>query len=403
MKKKLLATAITASLLMGIVSPCVVSADSEASQNLSAAKQQIKELEAQKDALTGEEESLNAQLVKTTAGIESLDSQISDLEAEMEVTAADLAKAQESADTQYEAMKKRIQYLYEVGGDAGWLTVFLEKGNISDILTNEDYVQNMYKYDRDCLQEYADTVEQVETLQDQQNLQKADLEKNKTAQEEAKTKLEGLIAEAQAQSADVDAQLADVQAKANQYQSLVDQEQAAISKLQASQAAAIQEAVNKAAAQTGASAAEKQAAYNQIVQQVVSGNLSTGSSSGSSSGGSSSSGISGSDILAYAQQFLGNKYVYGGNSLTNGVDCSGFVQQVYSHFGIQTSRTSWDIENNGVEVSYDDIQVGDVLCYDGHVGIYAGNGQMINAANEKYGITYTPTNYRDITTIRRLV
>ncbi|HCE78440.1 MAG TPA: hydrolase, partial [Lachnospiraceae bacterium] len=94
------------------------------------------------------------------------------------------------------------------------------------------------------------------------------------------------------------------------------------------------------------------------------------SASGSSSSGSTAaSSGSGSAVAAYACQFVGNPYVWGGTSLTNGCDCSGFVQSVYAHFGISLSRTTYTQANEGVAVSYSDMQPGDVINYGFHTAI----------------------------------
>lgn len=111
----------------------------------------------------------------------------------------------------------------------------------------------------------------------------------------------------------------------------------------------------------------------------------------------------GASVLAYAQQFLGNRYVWGGTSLTNGCDCSGYVMQIYAQFGVSLPHSSAAIRNYGTKVSYSDMEVGDVVCYSGHVGIYAGDGQIINALNSRAGICYTNVNYAPIVTIRRML
>ena len=110
----------------------------------------------------------------------------------------------------------------------------------------------------------------------------------------------------------------------------------------------------------------------------------------------------GQEIVSFAKQFIGNPYVWGGTSLTNGADCSGFVQSVYKHFGVSLPRTSYSMEHVGREVSYSEIQPGDIVCYEGHVGIYAGNGQLVNAINEEKGIGMSNATYRPILTIRRI-
>ena len=111
----------------------------------------------------------------------------------------------------------------------------------------------------------------------------------------------------------------------------------------------------------------------------------------------------GQAIVDYACQFIGNPYVWGGTSLTNGADCSGFVQSVFAHFGISLPRTTWDMENVGTPVSYDQAIPGDIILYDGHVGIYMGDGQIVNAINSPRGIGILPATYTSIITVRRLI
>ena len=108
-------------------------------------------------------------------------------------------------------------------------------------------------------------------------------------------------------------------------------------------------------------------------------------------------------IVDYACQFIGNPYVWGGTSLTDGADCSGFVQSVFAHFGISLPRTAYDQINAGVEVSYDQAMPGDLICYDGHIGIYIGNGQIVNAQNPEQGIGISPATYTTILSVRRIV
>ena len=111
----------------------------------------------------------------------------------------------------------------------------------------------------------------------------------------------------------------------------------------------------------------------------------------------------GQAIVDYACQFIGNPYVWGGTSLTNGADCSGFVQSVFAHFGISLPRTTWDMENVGTPVSYDQAIAGDIILYDGHVGIYMGDGQIVNAINSSRGLGILPATYTSIITVRRLI
>ena len=110
----------------------------------------------------------------------------------------------------------------------------------------------------------------------------------------------------------------------------------------------------------------------------------------------------GQDIVAYAKQFIGNPYVYGGTSLTRGADCSGFVMSVYRHYGVSLPHSSYSMRSVGRKVSLNDIQPGDIVCFPGHVGIYAGNGQVVNAINERKGIGMSDLYARKIITVRRI-
>lgn len=112
----------------------------------------------------------------------------------------------------------------------------------------------------------------------------------------------------------------------------------------------------------------------------------------------------GSAVAQYALQFVGNPYVYGGTSLTNGADCSGFVMSVYANFGVSLPHSSSSDRSQGyaVEGGMANAQPGDLICYSGHVGIYIGNGQIVHASNKNTGITVSNYNYRKVLAVRRI-
>ena len=110
----------------------------------------------------------------------------------------------------------------------------------------------------------------------------------------------------------------------------------------------------------------------------------------------------GSAVAEYGLQFVGNPYVWGGTSLTNGADCSGFVMSVYAHFGVSLPHSSAAQRGVGREVSYSEAQPGDIICYSGHVAIYIGGGQIVHAANERSGIKVSSATYNNILTVRRI-
>ncbi|MBQ1607973.1 MAG: SH3 domain-containing protein [Lachnospiraceae bacterium] len=155
-----------------------------------------------------------------------------------------------------------------------------------------------------------------------------------------------------------------------------------------------EEAEKKAAQEAAAREAAKKKSAAAAAQAQASQEESTSYSAPASSNGQA--------VVNYACQFVGNPYVYGGSSLTNGTDCSGFVMSVYSAFGVGLPHSSSADRGVGYAVSTSDMQPGDIVCYSGHVGIYAGNGTIVHAANESLGITYSNVYYSNILAVRRI-
>lgn len=169
----------------------------------------------------------------------------------------------------------------------------------------------------------------------------------------------------------------------------------------------------------------EEAARNKPVSTTSSSHTSnTGTTSGSTTGStqttkkasvsvsSSGSSATGSRIVSYAQQFVGNPYRYGGNSLTNGIDCSGFTQQIMAKFGYNISRTSSSQSGDGRAVSTSNLRAGDLVFYgDGgsidHVALYIGGGQVVHASNSapypRGGIKISNVNYRTPICARRII
>ncbi len=115
------------------------------------------------------------------------------------------------------------------------------------------------------------------------------------------------------------------------------------------------------------------------------------------------SGTGGQAVVNYAMQFVGNPYVLGGSSLTKGIDCSFFVMRIYEAFGVTLPHNSYQLRTVGYEVSASEIKPGDIICYQGHVSIYAGNGKCVHASNPKDGIKVSNKwNYTHVITIRRI-
>ena len=424
------------------------------SQQLDATYARMNALWEQKQQLESQIDSLNSDLVNVMVSIQTLENDIASKEAEIEKTQGDLTKAQNAKDKQYSSMKKRIQYLYEKGGNNAWFQMMLNADNLADLLTRAEYTQQMYEQDRESLQKYARTIEEVQKLEDQYEQEKADFETMKQEYEAQQSNLQYQLDVTRANSADCENEIAYAQQQATEYANLLAEQQAEIEQLEAERIAAEEEARRQAEAEAAAAAAAAQEAeesqsdesYDDYSEDdsedysdssdtdvqydedgdVVSGSSDSSSdyeydeygnvidsdntvdydsySESSSSSSSSSSSGSGSSVVNYATQFVGNPYVWGGTSLTNGADCSGFVQSVYANFGVSLPRTSYEQQNAGTEVSYADAQPGDLICYGGHVAIYMGNGQIVHASNSREGIKISDNAaYRTITSVRRLV
>lgn len=346
----------------------------------------ISSLESQKSALSSELSSLNDELVDTLLNIDILETDLANKEVEIQEAQAAFEEAKATEERQYESMKLRIQYLYESGNE-GYLELLLTSESVADLVNKVDYAEELQEYDRRLLDEYKAAKQAVIELQEQLEEEKEELLILEEQMEEEKANLQSMIARKQSQIADFNSQLSAAKAKASEYQKKITEQNAQIKKLQ-------QEAAAKAAQVT------KSAGSSSSSGGTSTG--SSGSSSGSSKGSSSSGGSgTGAAIASYGLRFVGNPYVSGGNSLTNGTDCSGFVHLVYANFGISTPRQSGALAGGGRSVSDADKQPGDVVCYPGHVGIYIGNNQIVHASTEKTGIKVSNMYYRSILCIRR--
>lgn len=424
-----------------------------AQSQLAAQESKINNLEDQKQTLSAEIDQLDSDLVNIMVEIEILDGELSDKEAQIEQTKADLAVAEENKQKQYEAMKKRIQYLYEKGGDDTWAQMLFQASDFTSLLNQAEYVQQMYDSDRNSLEEFKETVQQVKDLGNQLDSEKAELEEMNQEYQNRQASMQTQLEEKKATSSDYDAQIAQAQNQAAQYTELIRQQNAEIQKIEEEEKKAAEEAARKAAEEAAKKAAAEEAAKkaqeeankkaaDEAAKKAAEASKKSSSTSGSNtaassgsstssknntsgssssaatskdngSSSSSSSGSSGSSVsynptgqsvVNYACQFVGNPYVWGGTSLTNGADCSGFIMSIYAKFGVSLPHSSGAMAGCGRGVSYSEAMPGDIICYAGHVAIYMGGGQIVHASNAKDGIKISGNAaYRPIVAVRRVL
>ncbi|MBR4168387.1 MAG: C40 family peptidase [Lachnospiraceae bacterium] len=406
---------------------------------ISDAKQQKKETEKKLSNVQGEIDDLEEGIEETEAEIEEIDSQlvvllmtvdilkgdIADKEVAIKQAEEDYEAALAKEESQREAMKRRIKFMYEKG-DPTYVQLFLQSQSMADLLNKMDYTEKLYDYDRRLLLEYQYTKQEVMeakmTLEDE----KAEIEEVEADLEEQSAELQRMLDEKRRTVEDFDSQLSAAKSKAKEYQNQIKEQTATIKQMEAEEAARKKaEAEAKRKAEEDAlkkkleedkkkKEAEEKGDEIQVEDHTESSEDSGGgseeeSSGGPSGGGSSEGGSSGGgsargrEIADYACQFVGNPYVAGGTSLTEGCDCSGFTGAVYAHFGISLPRSSYAQSVAGQEVSISDMQPGDILYYGGHVGIYIGNGMIVHASTAATGIKYSSAYYRTIITVRRFV
>ena len=379
--KRILSALLVGTLLLGGVGTAAYASQledakdkrDEAQKNLDKVNKEIEKLNKAQDELQDQMEAYDEELMALLTDLVLLGEDIDKKEAEIHQAEDDLEAAEKREAEQYASMKLRIQYMYENSNQSLWTTL-LASDNFTDALNRAEYIADVYEYDRNQLTEYQETVQQVTDLKaklDEEMIALGELQVN---MEEQQGHLENLLAASAAKMENMREQIADASALAKKYAKTIKQQNQYIATEEARIAA------EKAAAAAG--------------------------NSGGVTGGSNpnyNTNVSGQDVVNYASQFVGNPYVYGGTSLTNGCDCSYFTQACFGHFGISLPRTSYAQRSSGQAVSYANAKAGDIICYAGHVAIYMGNGKIVHAANAKLGICYGNATYRDIITIRRVL
>lgn len=357
--------------------------------------QQISDYKGAQADVGEEIEALDEEMVSLLTDINLIEEAIADKEEDIAQTQIEYDAAVAEKDDQYESMKIRIRFMYEKG-ETSYLQLFFGAKNMGDMMNKAHYVEELYEYDRTLLEEYEATVQEVAALQDTLEEEKSELETSKIELKEEQAYVEDVLAQKQQEYDNYNVVLAKAKQEAATYTAKIKQETAKIKQLEEEERKRKEEEERKKkeqeallASQNDGDSEEKDSSDSDKKEEAP-----KPSSSGSGKG---------QQIADYACKFIGNPYVAGGTSLTNGADCSGFVMSVYQAFGYSLPRSSYAQSAVGKGVSYSEAQPGDIIYYGGHVGIYIGNGQIVHASTERTGIKITSATYRSIITIRRIV
>ena len=332
---------------------------------------------------------LNSEIINTMTSIgmkedeiTSKEREISDKQVQIDETQMEYEAAVEREKKQQEDMAVRTRLMYE-NSKSTYLSIFLQGDGLADMLNRMDYIEKIYEYDKGKLEEYIETKNLVHDLWDQLEAEKAQLETDKSqleadraALESQKANLDTLLAQKKQESANFEAEIKRAQQEAAVFKTQLQQEQAQLKKLQAQQ--------NQGSSSSAANGTYTSTSYTSTIENASGSDL-------------------GKKVAKYACQYIGNPYVAGGTSLTNGADCSGFTYRVYKDFGYNLPRTSYEQRSAGTGVSYDQAQPGDLICYDGHVALYIGGGLIVHASTERTGIKVSNANYRTILAVRRII
>ena len=371
---------------------------SQAEQDLKDKKNEINGLKDQQQITADDIKNKSAKLDEILAAQKKLQTDITSKQAEIEQNQKDLAAAQEKQQEQYDAMKKRIQFMYENSAEDNIWTAIIESNGITDMLNRIEYVSDVYDSDRALMDSYQAAVEQVKEIGTKLDKDMNELTAMQDDYEKQQADVEAAIVALENQKEQYASQIAQAQQQADNYQNIITAQGKIIQEQEAAAAAAAAQAAAARANSSPSSSSYDGGGAGK------GGSIAGDYAAGGGKNPGASTGVSGSSVVSYAMQFVGNPYVWAGNSLTNGVDCSGFVHEVYAHFGISTPRYSQAFKSVGQAVSFDNIQPGDVVVYPGHVAIYAGGGVIVEAQSTKAGITANRSvQCHTILAIRRLV
>jgi len=346
----------------------------EAQKEYEKKQDEIDDLESDKKNKQDQLKELKSEVAENYEAIKQLKNDIKTLESKIESTKKDLTAAQKAADKadklrddRYKIVCARIRYIYEHGKPNAF-DVLIKSKSYAEWLNNSYYLKKFEEYDNKILKEYMQAAKDAERKEQSLQILKDNLNKQLSNEKDAQSELEDAQKE-------LNKQLKELNISINELEGQIKD-------------------------------AKEEALYliNKAVAVDMYTNIDFDSDIDKDSLIHDSNGVTGLDLVDWASQFIGNKYVYGGTDLYHGIDCSAFVRAIYAHFGYSLPRTAEEQRNYGVYItSLADAQPGDLFCYPGHIAMYCGNGILIHASNHIDGIKYSNANYRTPLCIKRII
>ena len=375
----LLSMAIVSIVVEPVSATTISDLETQIQQNQNALNNltdKIDDMESAQELLEEEIADLNAEMINLMTSIGLLEDNIAQKEIDISAAEVEYQNALAMEQTQYEEMLVRIKFMYEQG-DSNFITMLFGSNSFSEMLNKADYIEQLYNYDRKQLEIYQETTVKVDEMKKELEIEKAELLTEKAALSEQEKELDTILAKKKAEVKNYEAMVKEAQKEAKKFKDKIKQEQKELEKLQSQQV-------------QGGNTAANNGSYTVTAFDTSIIDSASGSELGK-------------NIAKYGCQFIGNPYVYGGTSLTQGADCSGFTYRIYADFGYAIPRTSTAQRSCGTGVALETAEPGDLVCYDGHVGLYVGGGYIVHASTEKTGIKISKATYRKILAVRRVI
>lgn len=363
--KKTIKTVMFATALVMITQVSAFAAPtSQAQTQLEQNKNSLKEAQDKRQELESSIENLDNQIEDYMMKIDANKKSITGAENDIQTTKKQITQVEEEVKSKQDALDQRVRAMY-INGQSSYLKILLESENFSDLITRAEAIRKIIGMDKKVISDLNDMKAEVESKKASLDVKYNDLIALKSENENKLTNLNSSVADQKKLIEDAKAQEKLYASKVDESQSLVDASVAQVKKIR--------------------SEAPKY----------------------SPSRGNSTASVSDNNIIAYASNFMGTPYLWGGTSPSTGFDCSGYTQYVYAHFGISLGRTTYDQINDGYGVSKDELQPGDLVFFGKngdptHMGMYVGNNTYIHSPRTGDVIKISSMDRPDYITARRV-